>query len=83
MKYGTMKKYFVILVILLGILETVAGIGGSVWAKSATEKTVFHIPQIDGITVDGAIEDWGDSRIFNLDPETCPDLIEEGMVKKW
>ena len=33
-----MKKYFLILVILLGILVTAVEISGSVWAKDTTEK---------------------------------------------
>jgi hypothetical protein len=33
-----MKKYLVILVILVGILVTAFGISGSVWAKDTTAK---------------------------------------------
>ncbi|MGB3861589.1 MAG: class I SAM-dependent methyltransferase [Candidatus Aminicenantaceae bacterium] len=67
-----MKRYFVILVILVGVLVTALGIRTSVWAKDATEKTIFHIPQIESITIDGALEDWGDGG-FCVDFITAPD----------
>jgi predicted O-methyltransferase YrrM len=67
-----MKKYWATRLILLGILVMVLGIGVSIGAGDRTDKIIFHIPQIDGIEIDGAMEDWGDSG-FCVDFVTAPD----------
>jgi predicted O-methyltransferase YrrM len=67
-----MKKQLVIRVILFVVLVASLGIRGSVWAADMAKKTVFRIPQISGIEIDGSSEDWGD-RGFFVNFITAPD----------
>ncbi|MGD9346972.1 MAG: class I SAM-dependent methyltransferase [Candidatus Aminicenantes bacterium] len=67
-----MKKSFVTFALLFGVFVFASRINCTVRSNATSEKTLFQIPQIDGIRIDGAKEDWGDSG-FCVDFITAPD----------
>jgi predicted O-methyltransferase YrrM len=69
---GNMKKYCVTFITFLGILVTAVEISGLAWAEAPAARSVFRIPRLDGIVIDGNMEDWGD-RGFRVDFIAAPD----------
>jgi predicted O-methyltransferase YrrM len=63
--FGRITIFFVSLVLYFGISALVLAI-------DSAEKPVFHIPRLDGITIDGMVEDWGDYG-FRVDFIAAPD----------
>lgn len=68
---GIMKKYFEKHVILFWISVIALALSGAAWSEEMNGETVFRIPHLDGIRIDGALEDWGDSG-FRVDFITDP-----------